>query len=94
LIAALARHKRRFAPALAAGLAVVVLAFLTCRHEKVLADGRTLWEDNLAKNPNSWKVCMNLSEIYFQQGKTEKATELKNQAVELLGLGKAKGGRR
>jgi len=63
LIAGLARQKRLVAPALAASLAVAVLAFLTCQHERVLADGRTLWEDNYAKNPNSWKVCMNLSAV-------------------------------
>jgi hypothetical protein len=90
LIAALARQRRRIAPALAAGMAVAVLAFLTCRHEKVLADGRTLWEDNLAKNPNSWKVCMNLSVIYLQEGRTEEAVKLKNQADTLLRAGKAK----
>ena len=82
--------RRRIAPALAAGMAVAVLAFLTCRHEKVLANGRTLWEDNLAKNPNSWKVCMNLSVIFLQEGKTEEAIKLKNQADTLLRAGKAK----
>jgi hypothetical protein len=84
LIAALARHKRRLAPALAAGMAVAVLAFLTWGHEKVLADGRTLWEDNLARNPNSWKVCMNLSAVLLEEGKTEEAIALKNRADALL----------
>ena len=91
LIAALLRQRRRIAPALAAGMAVAVLAFLTCQHEKVLADGRTLWEDNLAKNPNSWKVCMNLSVIYLQEGRTEEAIKLKNQADTLLRAGRTKG---
>jgi hypothetical protein len=84
LIAALARHKRLLAPALAVWMAVAVLAFLTCRHEKVLADSRTLWADNLAKNPNSWKVCMNLSAALLQEGKTEEAIQLKNRADALL----------
>ena len=84
LIAALARHKKRLASALAAGMAVAALAFLTWQHEKVLADGRTLWQDNLAKNPHSWKVCMNLSEVLLQEGKTEEAIELKNRAEALL----------
>ena len=84
LLAALARHKRRVAPALAAGMAVAVLACLACRHASVLADERTLWEDNLAKNPNSWKVCMNLSVVLLQEGDTERAAELKNRADALL----------
>jgi hypothetical protein len=84
LIAALARRQRLLAPALAAGMAVAALAFLTCRHETVLADGRTLWEDNLAKNPNSWKVCMNLSAVLLEKGETEEATELANRAEALL----------
>ena len=91
LAAAVARQRRRIAPALAAGMAVAVLACLTCQHEKVLADGRTLWEDNLAKNPNSWKVCMNLSVIYLEEGRMEEAIELKNRADALLRAGKAKG---
>ena len=84
LIAALARHKRLVAPTLAAGLAVALLAFLACRHETVLADERTLWEDNMAKNPDSWKVCMNLSVVLLQEGKTERAIELKHRADALL----------
>ncbi|MGA2543536.1 MAG: hypothetical protein ABSG78_18460 [Verrucomicrobiota bacterium] len=84
LIAALARHKRLVAPALAAGMAAAVLAVLTCRHEKVLADGRTLWEDNYAKNPNSWKVCMNLSEVLLKEDKTEEAIKWKTRADALL----------
>ena len=84
LLAALARRKRLVAPALAAGLAVAVLAFLNCRHEIVLANERALWEDNLAKNPNSWKVCMNLSVVLLQEGDTERAAELKNKADALL----------
>jgi len=84
LIAALARHRRLVAPALAAGLAVAVLAVLTCRHEKVLADGRRLWEDNYAKNPNSWKVCMNLSAVYFKEDETKEAIEWKKRADALL----------
>lgn len=84
LIATLARHKRLVAPALAAGLAVALLAFLACRHEAVLADERTLWEDNLAKNPNSWKVCMNLSVVLLQEGNAKRAAELKNRADTLL----------
>jgi hypothetical protein len=84
LIAALARRKRLVVPALAAGLAVAVLAFLTCRHEAVLANERALWEDNLAKNPNSWKVCMNLSVVLLQEGDTERAADLKNKADALL----------
>ena len=47
---------------MAAGLAAAALAWLTWQHNAVLADGRRLWEDNYAKNPNSWKVCMNLSQ--------------------------------
>ena len=84
LLAALARHKRRVAPALAAGVAVAVLALLTCQHEKVLADGRRLWEDNYAKNPHSWKVCMNLSAVLLKEDKTEEAIAWKNRADALL----------
>jgi len=84
LIAALARRRRRVAPALAAGLAVAALAWLTCRHEAVLANGHRLWEDNYTKNPKSWKVCMNLSETLLEEHKTQEAIEWKNKADALL----------
>ena len=84
LIAGLAWQKRRVATALAAGMAVAVLAVLTCRHAAVLADGRRLWEDNLAKNPNSWKVCMNLHDVLAREGKLEEAVKYKKRADELI----------
>ena len=84
LIAALARHKRLFTPTLAVWIAAAVLGCLTCRHEMALANERTLWEDNLAKNPNSWKVCMNLSVVRLHEGKTEEAIKLKDRAEALL----------
>ncbi len=84
LIAVWTRHQGLVTPALAAGLAAAVLALLTCQHEKVLADGRTLWEDNYAKNPNSWKVCMNLSVVLLEEDKTEEAIKWKNRADALL----------
>jgi hypothetical protein len=84
LIAGLAWPKRLPARILPAGLAVAVLVFLTCQHEKVLADSRALWTDNLAKNPNSWKVCMNLSQVLLQEGRTDEAIQLKNRAETLL----------
>ena len=79
LIAGLTWQKQRVAKALAA-----VLAVLTCRHEGVLADGRRLWEDNLAKNPNSWKVCMNLHDALVSEGRMEEAVNYKERADELL----------
>lgn len=88
LIAALARPWRRIAPALAAALAVAALVWLTCRHEAVLANGERLWTDNYAKNPKSWKVCMNLSEALLEEHKTEEAIEWKKRADALLSPGK------
>jgi hypothetical protein len=84
LIAALARHKRPAGTALAASLAAAALGFLTWQHAQVLADGRRLWEDNLAKNPNSWKVCMNLNDVLLREGKTDEAIKYKKMADELL----------
>jgi hypothetical protein len=84
LIAALVRRKRLASPALAAGLAAAALALLTWQHAEVLADGRRLWEDNLARNPNSWKVCMNLNDVLLREGKTEEAVKYKTRADALL----------
>ena len=64
-------------------LAVAALAWLTCQHEKVLAAGANS-EGQLAKNPNSWKVCMNLSQVLLQEGRTDEAIQLKNRAETLL----------
>jgi hypothetical protein len=84
LVAAVARGRRRAAPALAAGMAAAVLAVLACRHERVFASERTLWEDNFEKNTNSWKVCMNLSVALLDEGRTEEAIQLKQRADTLL----------
>jgi hypothetical protein len=78
------RGARRVAAAPAAVLAVAVLAVLTWHHEGVLADGRRLWEDNLAKNPNSWKVCMNLHDVLAKEGKLEESVKYKERADELI----------
>ena len=84
LLAALARPWRRIASALAAALLIAALAWLTCRHEAVLANGEKLWTDNYAKNPKSWKVCMNLSEALLDEHKTEEALAWKKKADALL----------
>jgi hypothetical protein len=84
LTAGLAWRKRRVGTALAAGMAVAVLMVLTCRHERVLADSRTLWQDNLAKNPNSWKVCMNLHDVLAREGDLEGSVKYKERADELI----------
>jgi hypothetical protein len=93
LIASLARRKRLVASARAAGVVVGVLAFLTCQHNKALADSRALWEDNLEKNPNSWKVCMNLHDALLREGKTEEAVKYKEKADALLRSAAEKTGR-
>jgi len=87
LIAGPARRWRRAGPAVAAGLAAAALGWLTWQHNAVLADGRRLWEDNYAKNPNSWKVCMNLSQALWEEHKTEEAIVWKEKADALRGGG-------
>ena len=84
LAAAVLRSK--FSPAgwLVAWVLAGLLAGVTLRREAVLSDGKRLWEDNLAKNPNSWKVCMNLSIIRLEEGNTNEAIALKLRADELL----------
>jgi len=63
---------------------VAVLATMTIHREIILCDGRKLWEDNVTKNPNSWKACMNLSVILLEEGRTNEASALSARANELL----------
>jgi len=84
LFAAFLQRKLFWDGRLAAWVLAVVLATMTIHREIVMCDGRKLWEDNLAKNPNSWKACMNLSVILLEEGHTNEASVLSARANELL----------
>lgn len=57
-----------------AGVAVLmVLGAATWKRSCVYANDKTLWQDNVAKNPNAWLAHNNLGTALSQRGKTEEA---------------------
>ena len=84
LVGAFLQKKTPWDGRLAAWVLAAVLAAMTIHREIVICDGRKLWEDTLAKNPSSWKACMNLSVILLEEGHTNEASALSMKANELL----------
>ncbi len=60
---------------------VVMLGVLTWRHSATYQDSRTLWEDNLAKNPNASVAHNHLGVFCLQEGKTEEAVSHFQRAI-------------
>ncbi len=63
--------------------ALMVLAVATWRRSCVYADARTLWRDNVAKNPNAWVAHNNLGSVLFREGKREEAIGQWEQALRI-----------
>ena len=62
-------------------LLVSPLAFLSWRHQRLMANPEALWRDNLKKNPTSWTANNNLGGILFEQGHAEEAASLYREAL-------------
>jgi len=78
---------RRFPMALAIGLFCFVTlfyAYMTFRQEGIWRDSQTLWEDTLAKYPNSSPANVNLAAIYIHQGRFPEVQELCLRAIKAL----------
>jgi len=78
---------RRFPMALAIGLFCFVTlfyAYMTFRQEGIWRNSQTLWEDTLAKYPNSSPANVNLAAIYIHQGRFPEVQELCLRAIKAL----------
>jgi len=78
---------RRFPMALAIGLFCFVTlfyAYMTFRQEGIWRDSQILWEDTLAKYPNSSPANVNLAAIYIHQGRFPEVQELCLRAIKAL----------
>ncbi len=81
IIAGGARVAARLSPGIevfALGLTstlLLVCGVLTFNQSAVYRNVQTLWEDTLAKNPNSYMPHYNLAKIYSLQGESDKAIE-------------------
>lgn len=60
-----------------------ILATLTWKQAQVYHDQRTLWQDTLAKNPESWMANNNLGTLLKDQGDPGKAIDYYNSAIRL-----------
>ncbi len=70
-------------PLLAAAPLLVLLGILTWQHTWTFKDDRTLWEDAVAKNPQSWLGHFNLSSLWLAEGDLDQAMQHMQQAMEL-----------
>jgi tetratricopeptide (TPR) repeat protein len=78
---------RRFPMALAIGLFCFVTlfyAYMTFRQGGIWRNSQTLWEDTLAKYPNSSPANVNLAAIYIHQGRFPEVQELCLRAIKAL----------
>jgi hypothetical protein len=66
------------------GAWVWLLTSQTQQRELVLRDSLTLWEDNAAKNTNSWRVYMNLNMALLEHGRTNEAIQMYDRAMVLF----------
>jgi tetratricopeptide (TPR) repeat protein len=80
-----------FSPQFTMVLAIVFFSFLTLgysfmtfRQNDIWQNSQTLWEDTLAKYPNSSPANVNLSAIYIHQGRFKEVQELCITAIKAL----------
>jgi len=75
--------KRIFLEPALSGILLLVLGILTWRQTAIYRDRQTLWQDTLAKNPNSWIAHDNLGVCFFEAGQLEEAMELFRGSLQL-----------
>lgn len=76
-----------FFTALAVGLfsfITLFYAYMTFRQNDIWQNSQRLWEDTLAKYPNSSPANVNLAAIYIKQGRLEEAQRLAITAIKAL----------
>ena len=66
----------------ASGLALIVLAAITCRQIGVYQDLQTLWSDTVAKNPSCWLAHNNLGVVLEGHGQFDEAIEHYRKTLE------------
>ena len=69
--------------AVAAAGCAVVLGILTWNRASLYGDDRSLWQDNVNKNPSAWLAWNNLGWTYYREGLDEKAVRFFDKAIEL-----------
>lgn len=62
-------------------LIVLAYSYMTVRQNDIWQNAQTLWEDTLAKYPNSSPANVNLSAIYVEQGRFQEVQELCLRAI-------------
>jgi tetratricopeptide (TPR) repeat protein len=67
----------------AAGVLLLILGVLTWRQSQTYTNARTLWQDTLNKNPDSWLAHGQISKMLFEQGKFIEAKPNLEQAIKL-----------
>jgi len=66
-----------------AGSALITLGLFTWRQSRIYKDGKTLWEDTLQKNPESFMAYNNLGIILSSEGKFDKAITYFLNAIQI-----------
>lgn len=66
----------------AAGLTLMVLAYMTHRETYKYSDEVTLWEWTLAQNPDAWGAMTNVGNIYADRGEYDRAIDLFQRAAQ------------
>jgi tetratricopeptide (TPR) repeat protein len=77
-------------PRLVTIVLLAALGVLTWKQAKIYRDPTTLWQNTLAKNPDSWMAHNNLGLIFKSEGKLDQAAHQYEQAI-LLKPGFAQG---
>jgi len=65
------------------GALVLVLGVLTWQRAEVFRDPKALWNDTLAKNPDSWMAHNNLGLLLEKEGRLENAVDQFQQALRI-----------
>ena len=74
--------RRRLGLGIAGGV-LLLLGTLTWRQGRIYESIETLWEDTVAKTPDSWAALQHLGMVRFEQGRTEEGIALLERAVDL-----------
>jgi tetratricopeptide (TPR) repeat protein len=83
LSAAICRFRKPAVVAPPSAALVLICCALTNARCEVFHDSLTLWQDTLAKNPNSWMVHENLGKAFQEAGDLDKAEEQYRIALNL-----------